>query len=44
MVFERLFSPLQTKHLTLKNRIIMTALQTNFGNFTGGGQREAPPC
>lgn len=39
MVFERLFSPLQTKHLTLKNRIIMTALQTNFAQGGRAGAR-----
>ena len=39
MIFERLFAPLQTKNLTLKNRIIMTAFQTNFAQDGKAGAR-----
>ena len=42
MIFERLFAPLRTKNLTLKNRIIMTAFQTNFAQDGKAHRRRSP--
>ena len=39
MIFERLFTPMETKNLTLKNRIVMTAFQTNFAKDGTAGPR-----
>ena len=39
MIFERLFAPLRIKNLTLKNRTIMTAFQTNFAQDGKAGAR-----